>query len=80
MPAPAITPGSDEVAQFSIRQAIQVISELGSVDPTPPERFLGRSGVINSWTQLAGQTRYYVVFDDDGSSEYLFEHWLLPKP
>ena len=68
------------MAKFSSGQAIQVISELGSVDPTPPQRFLGRSGVIQLTFEAAGQTRYDVKFDDDGSFEYLFEHWLLPKP
>ena len=67
------------MAKFSNGQAIQVISELGRVDPNPPEPFLGRSGVINSWTQLEVQIRYYIMFDDDGSFEYLLEHWLVAK-
>jgi len=68
------------MAIFSNGQAIQAISELGSVDPTPPQILLGRSGVIQLTFEAAGQTRYDDTFDDDGSSEYLFEHWLLPKP
>ena len=67
------------MAIFSNGQAIQVISEFGNVDPTPPQIVLGRSGFIRFTFEAAGQTRYDVTFDDDGSSAYLFEHWLLPK-
>lgn len=67
------------MAKFSSGQAMQVISEFGNVDPTPPERFLGRSGTITGIAEMAGQVRYFVLFDDAGSAEYLLEHWLLPK-
>ena len=65
------------MAQFSNGQTVQVVSEVGSVDPIPPQHFLGRSGVINNTLEMAGQIRYDVRFDDDGSSQYLFEQWLL---
>ena len=80
VPAPAITPGSDEVAQFSVGQAVQVISDKGSISPTPPEELLGRTGKITNTAEAGGQVRYYVRFDDDQSSDYLHEKWLLPKP
>ena len=65
---------------FSNGQTIQVISDRGSIDPTPPEVFLGRSGTVVSSAEVAGQVRYYVQFDDDHSLDYVAEQWLLPKP
>ena len=29
--------------------------------------------------QMLAVVRYHVRFDGDGSSEYVLEHWLLPK-
>ena len=74
------SPGRNMVAKFSDRQAVQVISDPGGVDPTPPEEFLGRSGTVVSIAELAGQVRYYVVFDDDHSLDYVAEQWLVAKP
>ena len=68
------------MAKFSSGQAVQVISEFGTVDPTPPEHFLGRSGIIASIAEAGGQLRYYVQFDDDQTFEYLREQWLVAKP